>query len=155
MAVEIERKFLLANDTWRAASDGGTAISQGYLTNRVDCAVRVRVKGDEAWLTVKGGTHGIARTEFEYPVPIADARAMLAELAERPFIEKVRHIVRVGEHVWEIDEFSGDNDGLVVAEVELDDASAEFERPPWLGEEVSNDPKYLNASLVRHPYSQW
>ncbi|MEM7404953.1 MAG: CYTH domain-containing protein [Pseudomonadota bacterium] len=155
MALEIERKFLLVDDSWRAGSDGGTAISQGYLANRPDCSVRVRVKGTAAWLTVKGGTEGIARTEFEYPVPLEDAQAMLAGLAERPFIEKVRHEVSFAGNVWEIDEFGGDNAGLTVAEIELTDAGQQFARPPWLGKEVSDDPRYLNAALVRHPFSNW
>ena len=158
MATETERKFLLLNDSWRDESDGGSRIMQGYLTNRTDCTVRVRVRGEDAWLTVKGGTQGadgVSRLEYEYPIPTADAEEMLAQLAERPFIEKVRHEIRYGEHVFEIDEFGGDNAGLVVAEVELASADEAYAKPSWLGAEVSDDPRYLNAALVKQPYNTW
>ena len=158
MATEVERKFLLASEAWRADSDGGSRIMQGYLANSPGCTVRVRVKGAEAWLTIKGGANdaaGVQRLEYEYAIPLEDARELLSELAERPFIDKVRHIVPVGDHVWEIDEFGGDNAGLIVAEVELSDADESFEKPPWVGEEVSDDPRYLNAALVKRPFNTW
>ena len=155
MAREIERKFLLNSDAWRAHSDGGSVIMQGYLANEKRCSVRIRVKGDAAWLTVKGPGVNLTRAEFEYPIPVADAHSMLADLAERPFIEKTRHIVDHGPHRWEIDEFAGANAGLIVAEVELASVDEAFERPSWLGEEVSDDPRYLNAALVKRPFSEW
>lgn len=158
MATETERKFLLHDESWRAASDGGARIMQGYLANQVNCTVRVRVRGNDAWLTVKGAADevdGVSRLEFEYAVPLHDAQQMLEQLAERPFIEKVRHEIHHGDHLWEIDEFGGDNAGLVVAEIELERADDSFVRPPWLGDEVSDDPRYLNAALVKRPYTTW
>ena len=153
MARETERKFLLLNDSWRVESDSGSRIMQGYLANKPDCTVRVRA--DKTWLTVKGGAtgaDGMSRLEYEYPIPLADADAMLAE---RPFIEKVRHEIKHAKHVWEIDEFSGENAGLVVAEVELAQADETYAAPSWLGEEVSNDSRYLDAALVKRPFSTW
>jgi len=117
--------------------------------------VRLRVQGDRAWLTIKGKTHGASRTEFEYPIPTADAHAMLEEMCPQGVIDKTRYRIQVGEHVWEVDEFHGDNQGLVVAEVELDSEDQPFERPPWLGEEVTDDPRYYNSALSRTPYGQW
>lgn len=131
---------------------------QGYLANKEACTVRVRVRAQDAWLTVKGSAadgDGVSRLEFEYPIPLKDAEEMLATLAERPFIDKVRHEIKHGEHLWEIDEFNGDNAGLVVAEVELAHANEAYASPSWLGEEVSDDPRYLNAALVKRPFSTW
>ena len=117
--------------------------------------MRVRVTGGQAWLNIKSATVDISRDEYEYEIPVADAARMLDTLARRPFIEKTRHYVPVGKHVFEVDEFAGDNAGLIVAEVELAAADEPFERPAWLGEEVSDDPRYLNAALVAHPFSRW
>lgn len=155
MATEIERKFLPKDDSWRAGADAGEEYRQGYLYSDPDLAVRVRLAGDEAWLTIKGGAEGIVRREFEYPIPRADAAEMLAHLCRKPLIEKRRHLLRHGRHTWEIDVFAGDNAGLVVAEIELGAEDESFERPDWLGEEVSADPRYLNSSLSRHPYRHW
>jgi CYTH domain-containing protein len=117
--------------------------------------VRVRAAGDQGSITIKGITIGATRTEFEYPIPLADANAMLDELCERPIIEKTRHVVEVDGTIWEIDEFAGLNEGLIVAEVELDSVDQGFTRPEWIGDEVTDDPRYFNANLISHPYSEW
>jgi len=154
LGIEIERKFLLSSDAWRAL---GVPVryTQGYLNCAPGRTVRVRIAGDRAYLTIKGPPHNLARAEFEYEVPIDDARYMLEHLCERPLIDKTRRRIPVGAHVFEVDEFFGDNAGLVVAEVELQHASEPFERPTWLGVEVTSDPRYSNSSLVRLPYSKW
>lgn len=153
MAQEIERKFLVRGDAWRA--DNGTLIRQGFLHNEVDSTVRVRATGERAYLTVKGAMTGVTRTEFEYEIPLEDANQMLDELCQRPLIEKIRYEIQLGGFTWEIDEFLGDNAGLVVAEIELEDETQEFPKPDWLGEEVSQYARYLNANLVKNPYSKW
>jgi adenylate cyclase len=155
MAQEIERKFLLKDDSWRAAADAGSAIMQGYLVNERRCSVRIRVRGADAWITVKGPSKDLIRPEFEYSIPVADADAMLTALAERPFIEKTRYLADHAGHRWEIDEFAGANAGLIVAEIELSDAAETFVMPPWVGEEVSDDVRYLNAALVKRPFCDW
>jgi CYTH domain-containing protein len=154
VAREIERKFLVAGDDWRALGTA-SAFRQGYLSTVKERTVRVRVAGDRGLLTIKGITLGATRSEFEYPIPVEDARTMLAELCERPIIEKVRHVVEYAGKTWEIDEFEGVNAGLVVAEIELEDEDEPFERPPWIGEEVTGDPRYYNANLIDHPYTEW
>ena len=153
MAQEIERKFLVKGNAWR--TDNGTLIRQGYLHNQIDGIVRVRVKGERAYLTIKGSTTGIMRLEFEYEIPLQEAIEMLDKLCQKPLIEKMRHEVQVGGFQWEIDEFLGENAGLVVAEIELEDENQEFPKPDWVGDEVSNDARYLNANLVKNPYCQW
>ena len=153
MAKEIERKFLVHRELWQP-KDEGIEIAQGYLAADKKRAVRVRLSGDRAWLTVKGPTKGVERLEFEYEIPAADARAMLI-LCERPWIEKRRYLEQCGAHTWEIDCFRGENEGLVVAEIELSAADEIFEHPTWLGAEVSDDSRYLNASLMRLPFSRW
>ena len=153
MAKEIERKFLVKRELWQPKGEG-IEIAQGYLAADKKRAVRVRLAGDRAWLTVKGPTKGVERLEFEYEIPTDDASAMLA-LCEHPWIEKRRYLEQCGAHTWEIDCFSGENEGLVVAEIELSTADEIFERPLWLGEEVSDDSRYLNASLMRLPFSRW
>lgn len=155
MAVEIERKFLVRNENWRSSVEDARPIQQGYLADGGQTTVRVRRYGDLAYLTLKGASSGISRLEFEYRIPLADAEVMLRELAGTSLIEKTRYRVRCGDHVWDLDVFEGDNAGLVLAEVELDAEDAEFERPDWAGEEVSDDPRYFNASLARHPYQSW
>ncbi|NQY85550.1 MAG: CYTH domain-containing protein [Alcanivorax sp.] len=154
MAVEIERKFRTKGVDFLANQEG-ERLTQGYLSHDPRATVRLRVQGDHAWLTVKGKTHGASRSEFEYPIPTADAHAMLEEMCPEGVIDKTRYRIQVGEHVWEVDEFHGDNQGLVVAEVELDSEDQPFERPPWLGEEVTDDPRYYNSALSRTPYGQW
>lgn len=155
MSLEIERKFLLGNDHWRAAVSGRTLLRQGYLANTARASVRVRLAGDAGWLSVKAMTPGRARAEYEVPVAPADARAMLDELCEGPIIEKWRHIVVHAGHRWEIDEFLGDNAGLIVAELELDSEGEEFERPEWLGAEVTHEQRYYNFRLAQEPFARW
>ena len=154
MAQEIERKFLVVGDAWRALAEG-VVYRQGYLSTDADRTLRVRTVGAKGYLTVKGITVGATRTEFEYEIPVADADAMLDELCLRPIIEKTRHKIPFDGLVWEVDVFAGDNDGLVVAEVELASEDQEFRRPDWIGEEVTDDPRYYNANLVAHPYKAW
>lgn len=155
MGTEIERKFLLADDSWKAAVIRSEHFQQGYLPGLETASVRVRRAGDQAWLNIKSKTLDISRLEFEYPIPVQDAEVLLEQLCDRPFIDKVRHIVEVGRHTWEIDVFAGENAGLVVAEVELGGVDDDFERPAWLGDEVSDDPRYYNVSLIKHPYTRW
>ena len=155
MATEIERKFLLTNEDWRAAADGGRRFRQGYLVGSPAASVRVRIEGDEARLNIKSATLGIHRQEYEYAIPMADAEEMLATLCEKPLVEKTRYLVAHGSHTWEIDVFEGDNAGLVVAEVELASADEAVQLPPWAGREVSHLKRYYNVCLVQHPYSQW
>jgi adenylate cyclase len=152
MAIEIERKFLVQGDAWRAGVSERRQLRQGYLANNERASVRVRVAGPSAWLSVKAMVPGRARAEFEYPVPRDDADAMLDALCERPFVEKWRHIVPFGGRRWEVDEFLGDNAGLVLAELELESEDAEFERPPWLGREVTEDVRFYNFSLASRPW---
>ena len=155
MPVEIERKFLVKNDAWRAQVESEAHIMQGYLANTADLTVRARVKGDQAFLTIKGASRGISRSEYEYPIPVADAEQMLAVLSVSPPIDKVRYRVRVGGHVWDLDLFGGENQGLVMAEVELVAEDEAFEMPEWAGTEVSADPRYYNVNLARNPYKHW
>ncbi|MDH5786609.1 MAG: CYTH domain-containing protein [Chromatiales bacterium] len=155
MATEIERKFLIKDDSWRDAADSGTRFRQGYLIGAERASVRVRIEGERANINIKSATLGIHRQEFEYPIPLADAQELLDTLCEQPQIEKTRYHVRYGDHLWEVDLFAGDNAGLVVAEVELADENEPFAMPPWVGEEVSHDTRYYNVCLVKHPYSEW
>ena len=155
MPIEIERKFLVRNKSWRDTADDGVRFRQGYLIGAKQASVRVRIEGEQANLNIKGATLGVRRQEFEYPIPLDEANELLDTLCEKPLIEKIRYTVRYGNHVWEIDLFEGDNAGLVVAEIELADEHEPFERPTWLGEEVSADPRYYNVSLVKHPYREW
>jgi CYTH domain-containing protein len=154
MSIEIERKFLVRGEAWRPMTRA-TPYRQGYLGNPGKGTVRVRIAGDRGYLAVKGITAGLTRQEYEYEIPLADAETMLADLCEKPLIEKNRYRVPVGSHVWEIDEFFGENRGLLVAEVELQSQSEPFERPAWIGEEVSDDPRYFNANLVAKPFTKW
>jgi adenylate cyclase len=155
MAVEIERKFLLRDDDWRKSVQRTIHIRQGYLANQKTCSVRVRTSGEHAWLNVKSLTVGAERQEFEYSIPLTDAATMLDTLTTKPLIEKQRHYVMVGGHTWEIDEFEGDNAGLIVAEVELRDVDELFAKPAWVGEEVTHDPRYYNTQLSKHPFKEW
>lgn len=153
MGVEIERKFLVKSDAWRKGAVG-VVMRQGYLNRDADRTVRVRVSGEQGFITIKGRRSGVTRLEFEYEVPLADAEEMLA-LCWQPLIEKVRHVVWHEGKRWEVDEFFGANTGLVVAELELNGEDECFERPDWLGVEVSDDPRYFNSSLAENPYSNW
>lgn len=161
MGVEIERKFLLSDERWRADVGNSLRLCQGYLTDAsalvaglARCSVRVRIAGDEAWLNIKSAELGVRRLEFEYPLPLSDAEHMLDRLCDGR-VEKIRHFVRVQGHRFEIDEFLGDNAGLVVAELELPAIDAAFPRPPWLGREVSHVSRYYNVNLVSHPWRNW
>ena len=153
MGREIERKFLVKGDAWRTKD--GESVRQGFLHNEVESTVRVRTKGERGYLTIKSSQTGITRAEFEYEIPLQDADQMLDNLCQKPLIEKIRYDVEISGSKWEIDEFLGENAGLVVAEIELEDEDQEFTKPDWLGEEVSSDLRYQNANLVKHPYSQW
>jgi len=152
MATEIERKFLVQGTQWR--NEAGTRIKQGYLNRDKARTVRVRVRGDQAFLTVKGLTQGASRAEFEYEIPLADAEELL-KLSDGPLIEKTRYVVVHDGSKWEVDEFQGDNSDLVVAEIELQSKDEQFSRPPWLGREVTDDNRYYNSSLASHPYRDW
>jgi len=154
MGVEIERKFLIDPARW-TPQGAGTPMRQGYLSSAKHCAVRVRIAGDDAFLTVKGVTNGVSRLEFEYAIPRADAEALLAQLCAPPLVEKTRHRQEVAGKLWEIDVFHGDNDGLIVAEIELAAEDEAFEPPDWVMAEVSDDPRYYNANLARHPFKNW
>lgn len=154
MGQEIERKYLVRGDAWRHLAEG-TVYRQGYLSTVKERTVRVRTMGDRGFLTVKGITVGATRTEFEYAIPLDDADRMLDELCLRPLIEKTRYLVTHGGHEWEIDEFTGENAGLVVAEVELDSEDEAIALPEWIGDEVTHDPRYFNANLIAHPFTAW
>ena len=156
MAVEIERKFLVVGDAWRREVSRTQPMAQGYLTGppSAKCSVRVRIAGDEAFLNIKSVALGVERDEYEYAIPHADAERMLATLAGQR-VEKNRHYVDVAGHLFEIDEFLGDNSGLIVAELELDRADAPFPRPEWLSGEVSHLPRYYNLNLATYPFSRW
>ena len=154
MAKEIERKFLVKGVDWKAMAKG-TRYRQGYLNSVKERTVRVRTIDDKGFLTVKGITTGATRSEFEYEIPAADADAMLTDLCEKPLIEKNRYKIQAGRHVWEIDEFFGENQGLIVAELELTTENETFEKPGWVGEEVTGDPRYFNSNLIKHPFTKW
>lgn len=155
MGLEIERKFLLRSEAWRDEADEGLYFHQGYLSTTPERVVRVRQMGERAVVTIKGKGDGIARPEFEYDIPLDDAQAILRDLCLQPTIEKRRHKLKAGPHTWEIDVFDGDNLGLVVAEIELTSVSESFEKPDWLGEEVSDDSRYLNSNLIANPFTKW
>ena len=155
MAREIERKFLVVNNLWRNHIDGSDYFRQGYLATTGKCSIRIRVSDDKGFLNMKSATLDIQRTEYEYEIPRQEAEEMLDTFCEGPLIEKTRYYVRHHEHLWEIDEFDGANAGLVVAEIELDDIAETFTRPDWIGPEVSDDPRYYNVCLVKHPYNEW
>ena len=155
MGREIERKFLVASDAWRARVVGKHYLKQGYLA-ATGATVRVRLQEDRAFLTIKGRPSGLVRSEYDYPIPAADAREMLSTLAVYPPVEKFRHLVPAGDGLmWEIDEYLGDNAPLFTAEIELPEPDAEFDIPEWLGEEISGDGRYTNRALSRFPYSLW
>lgn len=155
MAIEIERKFLVKGDFTRTAVQADRIV-QGYLYTAPDKTVRIRIRGSKAYLTIKGRSDetGVARSEFEYEIPVADADALLS-MCEEGVIDKVRYLVPVKEHVWEIDLFHGHNAGLVIAEIELTSEDEVFERPDWLGDEVTGQSRYYNAMLSKHPYEEW
>jgi adenylate cyclase len=152
MAIEIERKFLVVGDFWRNAPP--VHYAQGYLNRDKQRTVRVRIAGEQAFLTIKGVTQGARRAEFEYPIPLWDAKELL-NLCEQPLVEKYRRRIAFEGHIWEVDEFLGENQGLVVAEIELEAEDAVFTRPDWVGEEVTSDARYYNSNLAQRPFSLW
>jgi adenylate cyclase len=154
MGVEIERKFLVVSDGWRNLGEG-VLYRQGYLASRDGITVRVRVAGETGYLTIKGATQGISRAEYEYSIPLADATELLDTLCDRPLIEKTRYRIHWEGVLWEVDEFRGANEGLILAEVELTDAEHLIHLPDWVGQDVSDDPRYFNVSLVQYPYREW
>ncbi|MGH8073772.1 MAG: CYTH domain-containing protein [Lysobacter sp.] len=161
MAIEIERKFLVTSDAWRAAAHKVVPMAQGYLndlaamdTGAMKASVRVRIAGDAAFLNLKSRELGHTRQEFDYPIPVDDARALLA-LSVGGLVDNRRHYVRHEDHLWEVDEFLGDNCGLVVAEIELGAADEVFARPAWLGNEVTDETRYYNLALATRPFAQW
>ena len=152
MPVEIERKFLVRGDDWK--TDHGVRFIQGYLNHDRERTVRVRIAGVRAFLTIKGINSGAVRAEFEYEISVVDAEQLL-KLCEGPLIEKTRHRIDYAGMTWEVDEFHGANDGLVVAEIELETAEQTFARPAWLGPEVTADVRYFNSNLAVRPYKSW
>ena len=155
MATEIELKFLVRDDSWRGQVREQFSIRQGYLANTERGSIRVRISGNTATLNIKSMTIGATRTEFEYTVPVVDAVYILENLCLQPVIDKTRYLVSLDGHTWEVDEFAGQNAGLIVAEIELDSPDARYTRPDWLGEEVTHDPRYYNVNLLEHPYNEW
>lgn len=155
MALEIEKKFLVTDERWRAAAGPGVRYRQGYMTEGGPASVRVRIGGARAHLNIKSATLDQQRLEYEYEIPLDEAEEMLERLCLKPLVEKTRYEVEYGGRTWEVDVFEGDNEGLVVAELELESRDEAFERPPWVGDEVSDDPRYYNVCLVKHPYKDW
>lgn len=154
MGVEIERKFLLKGDAWRSLGQP-VLLRQGYLSSQPERVVRVRTEGDKGTITIKGKNSGAARAEWEYEIPLIDANELLDRLAEQPLIEKYRRRIDFAGNVWEVDEFLGENQGLMFAEIELGSENQQFDKPEWIGEEVTHDRRYYNSSLVSLPYSKW
>ena len=154
MAIEIERKFLVKGNQWRSLATG-TVYRQGYIATQNAITVRVRLMGNQGYLTIKGKSVGISRAEYEYPIPAEDAQEMLDNLCDRPLIEKTRYKIAFSGLIWEIDEFAGENQGLIIAEVELTDENQIVELPEWIDREVSDDPRYFNSNLAKHPFNQW
>ncbi len=153
MKLEIERKFLVRND-WPRPNSGQHCV-QGYISADKHRIVRVRIKGDQAWLTIKALKTKLTRIEYEYEIPVEDAQILLDKLCIKPLIEKVRFTICPFDHEWEIDEFLGENSGLVVAEIELEEEDQPFKLPDWIGKEVTHDPKYYNANLAANPFKNW
>jgi adenylate cyclase len=155
VAKEIERKYLVKGGSWKRGATKRVAVRQGYLSTDKEKVVRVRTTGEKGFLGVKGGAEGITREEYEYEIPRQDAEEMLDAFCSGRLIEKTRYLVEHLGLLWEVDEFLGDNQGLVVAEVELEREDQPIQKPDWVGEEVTGDPRYLNANLVSHPYGEW
>ncbi len=154
MAQEIEKKFLIKNDSWRSLGTG-KEYCQGYLSSEKGRTVRIRTIGDRGILTIKGASEGDSRLEFEYDIPLEDAKEMLEKLCQKPLIKKTRYKIPYAQFIWEVDEFEGENKGLIFAEIELQFSGQPFEIPEWIGEEVTGDQRYYNANLVNNPYSSW
>ncbi len=154
MPQEIERKFLVKNDRFKKQAIG-EYIHQGFLSTIKERVVRVRIRGEKAWLTIKGLATGATRVEFEYPLPLEDANFMLEHLCQKPTIEKHRYSILMSGFTWEVDEFHGENKGLILAEIEIPSEDTVFDLPDWVGEEVTGDPKYYNSNLVERPFESW
>lgn len=154
MGMEIERKFLVVDDGWKLQGEC-VFMRQGYICSGPGRIVRVRIEAACAVLTIKGKTEGISRGEWEYAIPVEDAQQLLDTLCEKPLIEKNRHRIPFGGFVWEVDEFFGENAGLIVAEIELESEAQSFAKPDWVGQEVSQDRRYANANLFKHPFQSW
>jgi adenylate cyclase len=155
MALEIERKFLLQSEEWRSLASSRVLMRQGYLSSSSHSSVRVRMTDDQAWLNLKAKRSVRTRLEYEYPIPHADADDILRHLCTGPLVEKYRHEIIAGPHVWEIDEFIGDNAGLIVAEIELGSEDERFDLPAWVGREVTEDERYYNFNLAKRPFRDW
>lgn len=155
MAIEIERKYLVINDEWRVHVQRSVTFHQGYLSNNKEASVRIRIEGEQANINVKGMVVGLQRPEYEYAIPLTDAKEMLNQLCAKPQIEKTRHYVSVDGKTWEVDEFHSDNQGLIVAEIELNAVDEIFTQPNWAGKEVSGIERYYNVNLTKYPYQQW
>lgn len=153
MAIEIERKFLVNDDSWKDQADEGLICRQGYMVSDQDKTVRVRIKGDQAFLTIKGATHGLSRSEYEYEIPAKDAESMFLLCGD--VIEKTRYLVEHEGMTWEVDVFEGANAGLIMAEIELESEDQTFAMPTWAGKDVSGDKRYYNGCLARDPFSAW
>lgn len=154
MALEIERKFLVTGEGWKQGARPSKMV-QGYIPSGEGLAVRVRIEGDVAKFTLKGKKSDLVRLEYEYEIPMQDAQEILDELCSQPIIEKTRYYKKVGQHTWEIDVFEGENEGLVVAEIELSSVDEHFDKPDWVGEDVSTVKEYRNNYLATHPYNSW
>ena len=155
MGKEIEKKFLVKGNNYKDFYIKKIFIKQGFLNTKKERVVRIRTTGEKAYITIKGTGKGAVRPEFEYEIPVKDAIKLLETICEKPIIEKNRHIIPWGNFEWEVDEFLSDNNGLVIAEIELQYENQEFPKPDWLGTEVTDDPKYFNSNLVKSPYSSW
>ncbi|MGE5474079.1 MAG: CYTH domain-containing protein [Ignavibacteriales bacterium] len=154
MGKEIERKFLVSSDRYKEGANAAY-FKQGYICSDINHVVRIRVNGQKAFITIKGELKGTARAEYEYSIPVNDALEMLETLCEKPLIEKTRFKVDYKGFLWEVDEFYGDNEGLIIAEIELKEENTEFPKPDWLGEEVTQDMRYYNSNLAKNPYRAW
>ena len=154
MAIEIERKFLVKEKPFSIAKRS-LKINQGYIINEKSKVIRVREKGDDYFLTIKGNNIGISRLEYDFPISKEDAKELIFHFCNTTLIEKTRHYIEHEEHTWEVDEFHGKNNGLIVAEIELESEDEKFEKPDWVGEEVTQDDRYYNMNLAIHPYTSW
>lgn len=154
MGREIEKKFLIADNSWLGLA-AGKAYCQGYLNSEKGRTVRVRIIGERGILTIKGPSDSGARPEYEYDIPVDEAREMLDLLCYKPLIDKIRYCIPFAGFIWEVDEFQGENEGLLMAEIELEYVGQEFTKPAWIGREVTGDSRYYNANLVKHPYTVW
>ncbi len=154
MAIEIERKYLVKSDDWKSLATK-KYYQQGYLLISKSLTIRVRIIEDKSYITIKGASKGISRSEYEYEIPIKEAEDIIQSLCEKPLIEKYRTKINIDDVIWEVDEFLGENEGLVIAEVELKNEGQKINLPAWIGDEVSGNPKYSNSYLVKHPFKRW